>query len=86
MTTRTTSKSVTFMRPFSLSGYDTPQPAGTYVVETDEEQIEDLSFPAYRRTGTRIHLHPNPSQPGISETVNIDPAEIEQALLEGASE
>lgn len=86
VTTRTTSTSVTFMRPFTLSGFDSPQPAGTYVVETDEERIEDLSFLAYRRTGTRIQLPPSPSQPGISETAAIDPAVIDQALAEGANQ
>lgn len=86
MTTRTTIKSVTFTRPFTLNGYDSPHPAGTYVVETDEEPIEDLSFLAYRRTGTRIHLPPTPSQPGISETANIDSAEVDLAVAEGAHE
>jgi hypothetical protein len=37
MTVRTTSKTVTFMHPFNLSGADEVQPAGTYTVETDEE-------------------------------------------------
>jgi hypothetical protein len=37
MTVRTTSKMVTFMRPFSLSETDELHPAGTYTVETDEE-------------------------------------------------
>jgi hypothetical protein len=34
MTVRTTSKTVTFMHPFSLTGTDEVQPAGTYTVET----------------------------------------------------
>ena len=37
MTVRTTSKTVTFMHPFSLTGTDEVQPAGTYTVETDED-------------------------------------------------
>ena len=42
MTVRTTSKTVTFMHPFSLTGTDEVQPAGTYTVETDEELLSAL--------------------------------------------
>jgi hypothetical protein len=54
MTVRTTSKTVTFMHPFNLSGTDEVQPAGTYTVETDEELPEPASFPAYRRISTMM--------------------------------
>jgi len=47
MTVRTSRKSVTFTQPFSLSGIDKVQPAGTYTVETEEELLPGLSFPAY---------------------------------------
>jgi hypothetical protein len=39
------SRTVTFRRPFTVTGVDEVQPAGTYMVETDEELLEDLSFP-----------------------------------------
>jgi hypothetical protein len=45
MTTRTTSKIVTFARPFTLKGVDRILPPGEYRVVTDEELIEELSFP-----------------------------------------
>jgi hypothetical protein len=47
MTVRTSRKTVTFTQPFSLSGIDEEQPAGTYTVETDEELLPGVSFPAY---------------------------------------
>src|SRR5689334_20143201 len=53
-TTRTTYQTVTFTRPFSLSGLDGAQPAGAYTVETDDELLQTLSFPAHRRLETRI--------------------------------
>jgi len=53
MTTRTTKSTVTFTRPFSLSGFDGEQPAGSYSVETDEEMLDGVSFPAYRRLATK---------------------------------
>jgi hypothetical protein len=45
MTTRATSKIVTFARPFTLKGVDRILPPGEYRVVTDEELIEELSFP-----------------------------------------
>ena len=45
MTVRTTTKSVTFRRPFSLKGADVFQPAGTYVVETEEEANSRFILP-----------------------------------------
>jgi hypothetical protein len=56
MTLRTSTKTVTFSRPFSLPGLDETQPAGTYTVQTDEEPIEGLSFLAYQRIATVIFL------------------------------
>ena len=58
MTIRTSSKTVVFTRPFSLTGVDEVLPAGSYVVQTDEELIEGLSFLSYRRIATAIILVP----------------------------
>ena len=79
MTVRTSRKSVTFGQPFSLSGIDAVQPAGTYTVQTDEELLPGVSFPAWRRTATLIFL---PSRPGgafVEQLVDIDPLELEAA-------
>ena len=75
MTVRTSRKSVTFTQPFSLTGFDEVQPAGTYTVETDEELLPGLSFPAYRRVATLIFLRSR----GVEEVVNIDPLELQAA-------
>ncbi len=61
MTIRTSKKTVTFRRPFVLGGFDEVLPAGAYSVETDEELLEGISFPAYRRILTLIQLHAQPS-------------------------
>ena len=60
MTMRTTSRTVTFIHPFNLSGMDEEQPAGTYTVETDEELLQTSSLPAYKRVSTLMRL---PSRP-----------------------
>ena len=77
MTTRTTSKIVTFARPFTLKGVDLVLPAGNYRVVTDEELIEQLSFPVYRRVSTMIFV---PAKFASSvEIVAIDPQDLQVA-------
>jgi len=84
MATRTTHATVTFRRPFTLSSLDGPQPAGTYRLETDEEQIEGLSFNAFRRTSVMLHLPAN-AAPGVTrQVVPVDPQEFADALLADA--
>lgn len=80
MTIRTSKKTVTFRNPFVLGGFDEVLPAGDYSVETDEELLEGISFPAYRRILTVIHLHPKPSHPGLTRTLTIDPNELDAAM------
>ena len=79
MTVRTSQTSVTFTRPFSLSGLDEVQAAGTYTVQTHEESLPGLSFLAWRRIATLIFL---PSRPGgafLEQLVEVDPWELEAA-------
>ena len=79
MTVRTSRKSVTFTRPFSFSGIDEVQPAGTYTVETDEELLPGLSFPAYRRIATLMVLRSRGGGAVVEEMVNVDPLELQAA-------
>jgi hypothetical protein len=79
MKTRTNRKTVTFGGAFVLGGFDRELPAGAYVVETDEELIEGLSFPAWRRVATLIHLPATPAHPGRTETLSVDPAALDAA-------
>jgi hypothetical protein len=82
MEIRTTQHSVTLTRAFTIEGIDAVQPPGTYLIETDEEQIEGISFLAYRRVATRIRLAPDSSRPGTVEVVAVDSPEIAAALEE----
>jgi hypothetical protein len=61
MLTRTHEQTWTFDRPFRLKDVDRELPAGSYRVTTDEELIEGLSFPVYRRVATMIFV-PAPSK------------------------
>jgi hypothetical protein len=56
MADRTTETTVTFKHPFSLTSLDSRQPAGTYRLVMDEEEILGLSFLAFRRTATMLHI------------------------------
>ena len=85
MTERTTRKSVTFTRPFSLRGIDEVQAAGTYTVETREELLEAVSLPAYRRIETLIFLPARRGGPFVDRFVSIDPLELEAAARRDAS-
>ena len=80
MTMRTIRNTVTFRMPFVLGEIDEVLPPGAYEVETDEELLEGISFPAYWRVSAFIHLHPKPDQPGITRTWTIDPKELDAAL------
>ena len=77
MTIRTTSKTITFNRPFCLNGVDRLLPPGDYRMVTDQELIEGLSFPAYHRISTVIFV---PAQSGSAvEMVTIEPVELQAA-------
>ena len=79
MATRSLSELVTFSHPFELKGVDRLLPPGDYRVVTDEELIEELSFPVYRRVATMIFV-PGPTRHASSvEMVTIDPQELQAA-------
>lgn len=73
---RSSSKTVTFARRFLLKGIDRELPAGSYRVVTDEELVEQLSFPVYRRVSTMIFV---PAQASSVEMVSIDPLNLQAA-------
>lgn len=86
MTMRTTRSTVTFMRPFKLSAFDEEFPAGRYLIETDEELLEGVSFPAYRRTATIMQLKVDPLRPGVTEFAVIDPEQLAEAMAADAAQ
>jgi len=73
MSIRTTHKIVKFNNPFSIEGVGRILPAGNYEVVTDEELIEGLSFPVYRRVETMMLA---PAQCSQIEMLTIDPRNL----------
>ena len=80
MAARTTDTTVTFRSPFALTSLEGSQPPGTYRLVVDEEEIQGLSFLAFRRTATMLHL-PAVATAGSSHRVFlVDAEELASAL------
>jgi hypothetical protein len=79
MAARTSRKTVTFGNPFLLAGVGRILPAGSYEVVTDEELIEGLSFPAYRRLATMMLVPAQSGHASSVEMLNVDPLELAAA-------
>ena len=80
MTTRTREITVTFKHPFKLSVLDRHQPAGTYRLVVDEEEIPDITFLAYRRSATMLHIPAIETSGGSSEVFMVGSEELAKAL------
>ncbi len=79
--TRTTSRMLIFRHPFRLSSAADVQPGGSYVVETDKEQL-DTSREAYRWLATFIRLPCTPGTAEVGRIIDIDRGELGAVLKE----
>lgn len=61
---------------------DEEQPAGTYTVETDEELLQTLSLPVYKRISTLIRLPARPRSTVVTQIVEVDPLETRRSPSE----
>jgi hypothetical protein len=80
MTTRSKETTLTFSKAFFLSEVDGPLQAGTYRVVVDEEDIPGLSFLAFRRTATVLHIPALSAPGGPNEMLLVNPDELAAAL------
>ena len=79
MLTRTRERTWTFSKPFMLKGVDRELPAGSYRVATDEELIEGLSFPCFRRVATMIMVPGAPPHHASTEMISISSVNLADA-------
>jgi hypothetical protein len=79
MSIRTTSSTVSFSRPFVLTGVADQQPAGSYTVETDGELLQHVSVPASANS-TLIRLPPLPGSTEWARIIDLDPLELTAVL------
>jgi hypothetical protein len=77
MTRRVTTKSVVFTSPFVIDETDAELLPGIYTVETEEESLETMSLPSYRRISTILHVNAG----GVTRFVTVDPDVLAAALL-----
>ena len=82
MLTRTQRSTLVFAQPFRVSGEARHQPAGTYLLEVEEELLEGLSFPAYRRVAMTITLQSAP-RGTVVQVLSVDPADLASAVGAG---
>jgi len=80
MAIRTRSKLVIFKHHFNIGALPEQQPAGSYQVDTDEKLIEGLSFVAYKRIQTIIHLHSKNKLESLTRALTISAKDLEVAL------
>jgi hypothetical protein len=79
MTTRSRREQIIFRHSFRIKGIERELAAGIYEVVTDDEMIEGLSFPCFRRLATMIMV-PGASPHGSSiEMISISPLDLSDA-------
>jgi hypothetical protein len=71
---------VTFNHSFGFAGLDGQQPAGRYEVMTDEAEIPDLSFIAWRRVATSMRFPSLGAATNIEQWTSINPEDLATAL------
>jgi hypothetical protein len=85
MTTRSRRETITFKHPFRIKGIDRQLPPGAYEVITDEEMIEGLSFPSFRRVATMIMVPAAAPRTSTMEMVSIGSVDLSDAQRLDAS-
>jgi len=85
MTTRSRRETVHFRHSFRIRGIDRQLPAGAYEVITDEEMIEGLSFPSFRRVATMIMVPGAPPRQSSTEMISISSVDLSDAQIVDAS-
>ena len=85
MNTRTRRETVHFKHSVRIKGIDRLLPPGTYEVVTDEEMIEGLSFPSFRRVATMIMVPCAAPRQCATEMIAIGPVDLADAQRVDAS-
>lgn len=80
MQTRTRHSTARFLHSFELTGLGRAQPAGEYDIDEDEQSIEGMTWIAWERVATIIHLPAKREGARSQQMVEIDHDELEAAL------
>ena len=85
MTTRTRRETIHFSHPFRIKGIDRQLAPGAYEIITDEEMIEGLSFPCFRRVATMIMVPGAAPRHSSMEMISISSIDLSDAQRIDAS-
>ena len=85
MTMSSRRETITFLHPFRIRGIDRLLRPWAYQVITDEELIEGLSFPAFRRVATMIMVPAAPPRSSTMEMISIGSVDLSDAQRIDAS-
>jgi hypothetical protein len=85
MTTRTRRETVHFRHPFRIKGIDRQLAPGAYEIVSDEEMIEGLSFPCFRRVATMIMVPAAAPHRTSIEMISISSVDLSDARRIDAS-
>lgn len=80
MEIRSTRTTLTFRKPFTLPHSDRTMPPGDYVLLTEEERLEGLTFSAYRRIARYLVVSGGPEFPGRTEMIPVNDAELAELV------
>ena len=79
MTTRSRRETIHFRHSFRIKGIDRQLAPGAYEIITDEEMIEGLSFPCFRRVATMIMVSGAPPRQSSTEMFSISSVDLSDA-------
>jgi hypothetical protein len=85
MSQRSRRETVHFRHAFRIKGIDRLLAPGAYEVVTDEEMIEGLSFPSYRRVATMIMVPCAAPRQSATEMISIGSIDLANAQRIDAS-
>ena len=85
MTQRTRRETVHFRHPFQIKGIDRLLAPGAYEVVTDEEMIEGISFPCFRRVATMMVVPCAAPHHSSMEMISISSVDLSNAQRIDAS-
>ena len=77
MSERITEDEIVFRHPFRVPQLEVDLPPGTYRITIEEQPIESLSFLAYRRVGTQLHIPAIGQMRNTMQYVTLPPGELE---------
>ena len=82
---RSRRETIHFKHPFRIKGIDRLLSPGAYEVVTDEEMIEGLSFPSFRRVATMIMVPGAAPRQSSMEMISINSIDLANAQRDDAS-